>query len=359
MSQDQLPSREELAAVAAPANAPADAQMSFEEAMAAALAVTGAPMPTEVPPPLPAEPADATEQFAKDLAERQVSDPAKAGVVAELPVLDATKPAPPAPDASMKALMDREASIVAREAKFREVEADLRDISKKLDDYESARASFHANPIAFIRSLAPEIPLGALAESLWHEDLGPAAPKEYHLQKEVRETKASLQELRKQESLRAQRQAEEESRKNAEMALNQYVSGLQAAVPQLDATKHRLVKSLAAQNADMAIRMMLDAASIAAQEGRMLTPDQAAEAVEGYLSQFAPLYAPAPSPEAPVQPSAPQVKPVPSTLRNSSVTVQNSRAPTDPNDPRVLRRNALIEAGMNPEDPRFADWLKE
>lgn len=344
MSQDpsQLPSRAELAPAADPA---AEAQMSFEDAMAAAMRSMGdepaaTPVPEAVPEPV--EPAPTEEPPAP-----------------EVPKLDATKPAAQPPDASMKALMDREAAIVAKEAKFREAEADLRDISKKLDEFESARASFKLNPVAFIRSLAPEIPLGTLAETLWHEDLGPAAPKEYHLQKEVRETKAEVHELRKQESLRAQRQAEEQSRMNAETALNQYVSGLQAAVPQLDATKHRLVKSLAAQNADMAIRMMLDAASIAAQEGRMLTPTEAAEAVENYLGQFAPLYAPAPSPVPMAQPQAPQAQSVPTTLRNSSVSVQPARAAVDPNDPKVLRRNALIQAGMNPDDPRFAGWLEE
>lgn len=94
----------------------------------------------------------------------------------------------------------------------------------------------------------------------------------------------------------------------------------------------------------------------------MLTPAEAADAVEQYLAQFQPLYA-APPPEAApavqAPPTEPQAKPVPSTLRNSSVSVQPSRAAADPMDPHVLRRAALIEAGLDPDSPSLKAFLGE
>jgi hypothetical protein len=241
----------------------------------------------------------------------------------------------------------------------REAETDIRQLRERVEAVEQKEASFLLNPAEYIRNLAPGVNLSKLAEDLWFEDLGEAAPKDYQLRKEVRGAKAEVHDLRKQQTLEAKRQAEEKTRMEAEKVLNQYVGGLQEAIPQLDATKNPLVKSLAAQNADMAIRMMLDAASYAAQEGKMLTPAQAAEAVENYLKQFAPLYASPPAPEVPAPPPEPNVKPVPTSLRNSSVSVQNPRAAVDVNDPKVLRRNALKEAGLNPDDPAFRSWLEE
>lgn len=320
---------------------PSEGQMSFEEAMSAALSLN----PVEAAPPAPTEAPPAP-----------VETPAETPAAPEVP---ATPEAPKAPDSSMKALMDREAATVVKETALREAEVDIRQLRERVEKVEQAEASFLLNPADYIRNLAPGVNLSKLAEDLWFEDLGEAAPKDYQLRKEVRGAKAEVHDLRKQQTLDAKRQAEEKSRMEAETALNQYVGGLKEVIPSLDAAKNPLVKSLAAQNADMAIRMMLDAASYAAQEGKMLTAAEAAEAVEHYLKQFAPLYASPPAPEVTAPPSEPNVKPVPTSLRNSSVSVQNPRAPVDVNDPRVLRRNALKEAGLNPDDPAFRSWLEE
>jgi hypothetical protein len=321
-------------------------QMSFEEAMRAALGrdpIEAAPEPVAVEPKEPEAP-PATPQV-----------PAEA----PKPVEPAPKPAEAAPDPSIKALMDREAAAVAKESALREAEADIRSLRERVDAYEQARKTFLLNPAEFIRSLAPDVPLSKLAEDLWFEDLGEAAPAEYKLKKEVRGAKAEVHDLRNQQTAEAKRQAEEKSRMEAETALNQYVGQLKETIPQLAADKNPLVKSLAAQNSDMAIRMMLDAASYAAQEGKMLTPAEAAEAVESYLKQFSPLFASPPAPEVKASPTEQNVKPVPTSLRNSSVSVQTPRVPADPNDPKVLRRNALIEAGINPDDPSVRSWLEE
>lgn len=333
-----------------PSSSSADQQMSFEEAMSAAMAhaAPAAPEPAAAPAPA-AEPAPAAP------AATTAPEPAPA------PEPEVTAPATTPEPAGMKQLMAREAAVLAKETEYRKYEGDLKTLTARLDEYEADKRAFLANPIKFIRNLAPDAKPSELAESIWFDDLGPAAPKEYHLQKEVREIKSTMQDQRKQEELRAKSEAEANARKEAETALNQYVGGLKEAIPQLDAGKNRLVKSLAAQNPDLAIRMMLDAAGYAAQENRMLTPAEAADAVEQYLAQFTPLYAAPPEAAPAVQapPTDPQAKSVPSTLRNSSVSVQPSRAAADPTDPRVLRRNALIEAGLDPESPSLKAYLGE
>ncbi len=340
-----------------PSSSSADQQMSFEEAMSAAMAHTTPAAP---------EPAPAVETApAAEPASEAPATPATAPVAPAEPAAPAADPTPaPAStpeSAGLKQLMAREAAVIAKETEYRKYESDLKTLTERLDAYEADKRAFMANPTKFIRNLAPDAKPSELAESIWFDDLGPAAPKEYHLQKEVREIKSTLNDQRKQEELRAKSVAEENARKEAEAALNQYVGGLKEVIPQLDAGKNRLVKSLATQNADLAIRMMLDAASFAAQENRMLTPAEAADAVEQYLAQFTPLYAAPPEAAPAVQapPTDPQAKPVPSTLRNSSVNVQPSRAAADPTDPRVLRRNALIEAGLDPESPGLKAFLGE
>lgn len=324
-------------------------QMSFEEAMRAAL---GRDPVEAVSEPAPTEP---KEPVAEPVVSEKPDVPAEPVKVIEQ---EPAKPAEPQPDSSMKALMDREAAAVAKETALREAETDLRTLRDRVDAFEKAQKSFLLNPADFIRSIAPDVTLSKLAEDLWFEDLGEAAPMEYKLKKEVRGAKAEVHDMRNQQSVDAKRQAEEKSRMEAETALNQYTGQLKEAIPQLDPGKNQLVKSLAAQNSDLAVRMMLDAASYAAQEGKMLTPAEAAEAVENYLGQFKSVFAPAPTEEK-ASPSEPNVKPVPTSLRNSSVTVQTPRVPADPNDPKVLRRNALIEAGFNPDDPSVRSWLEE
>lgn len=335
-----------------PSSSSADQQMSFEAAMSAAMvhAVPDAPAPATEPTPEPAPEAAAPAPAVPEPVAPAPAEP------------KAPEPAATPEPAGLKQLMAREAAVLAKETEYRKYEGDLKTLTARLDEYEADKRAFLANPTKFIRNLAPDAKPSELAESIWFDDLGPAAPKEYHLQKEVREIKSTMQDQRKQEELRAKSEAEANARKEAETALNQYVGGLKEAIPQLDAGKNRLVKSLAAQNPDLAIRMMLDAAGYAAQENRMLTPAEAADAVEQYLAQFTPLYAAPPEAAPAVQaPPAtdPQAKSVPSTLRNSSVSVQPSRAAADPTDPRVLRRNALIEAGLDPESPSLKAYLGE
>lgn len=320
-------------------------QMSFEEAMSVALGrePTG---PKVEAAPLESDKPDTPAEAVKDVG--QPADKVD-------PIPEPAKP----PDANIKSLMDREAATVTKEAALKEAEADIRSLRDRVEAYEKARKEFLLNPAAFVRTLAPDVNPSKFAEDIWFDELGEAAPMEYKLKKEVRGAKAEVHDMRNQQSVEAKRQAEEKARMEAEMAMNQYVGQLKEVVPSLDADKNPLVKSLAAQNSDMAIRMMLDAASFAAQEGKMLTPVEAAEAIEKYLGQFKSLFAPQPAPDATAPLSDPNVKPVPNSLRNSSVSVQPPRVPADPMDPKVLRRNALIEAGMNPDDPSIRSWLEE
>src|SRR5690606_26851044 len=170
------------------------------------------------------------------------------------------KPAP-THDASLEALMRREAAILEREQVIRENEQYLRDLQARLDAFEDAQKRFAADPAAYIRQLAPDLTPDEIARQLWFEQLGDLAPSEYRLRKEVRGTHLELQKLRDEYFEERKRLAEEQARKQAESAARQFVGS--------PPDTNRLVRDLAQKNPDLATRMLLDASSMArAQTGR-------------------------------------------------------------------------------------------
>src|SRR5688572_25340115 len=95
-------------------------------------------------------------------------------------------------DAQQMSFEEAMSAAIAKETEYRKYESDIKDLTARLDAYEADKRAFLANPVKFIRNLAPDAKPSELAEAVWFDDLGPAAPKEYHLQKEVREIKSTL-----------------------------------------------------------------------------------------------------------------------------------------------------------------------
>lgn len=321
---------------------------SFEAAMAAATGQAPAPevSPQQlfqgfVPPSMKQpEPTPAPE------AQAATTEPA------------ATTAAPPAPSAKE---LERIAALDARETKLREREAALQAEARAREE-QSARdkatterqwAQFKRNPVAFVRSMRPDLTPSEAAEVAEHfyvHTLGDKAPADVRqrmaVTQETTEVRSEVDQLRAEiEELRAARAREE-----AEAERAKYRSELREGAAKV-ATSTPIVASLLQRKPDAAAQMLFEVARRAAIESRergeapvVMTAEQAATALERVLAaQHEEYYG---TPWAPAQAPITQAAPPSPTLTNRDASVRPGRAITDPDDDAELRRAALKAAGL-------------
>lgn len=292
-----------------------DAAASFEAALAAA----NAAYPTQPPPP-EAEPAvkEAVAVPAVDAAAAATAAPAPADAPAAIP----------------KYILDREAALEAREAKLRTTEAET----------ARQRVSFERNPVAYIKALNPKASTAQIAEMLYYDALGTAAPVEHKMRQELSEvtsaTEQSLSEVKAQlAEMTAAKQAAEQ-----QALIHGYKAELRSHIP--DATKFPITHSLATRNPERYAEILFAEAHRAANatEGkRVLSPAEAAQAAEAALTkQRDELYGP-PPPAATV----PAPKNAPVSLWNRDVARQPAKVPPDASDDNALRKAALEQIGAS------------
>lgn len=328
------------------------------------------PRPTEVAEVVESGPSTddvLAELFGETPTEREFAPEPRAEPA---PAAEAAPPTPPEPepapepttpksDPDFEKLVQREQMILQREAQIREYEQDLSRIDTQLARLEEARNRAAVDPISYLREIAPDLDLSQLARDAWYAYKGEEAPPEHRLQREVRALKYEQEKLREQTTRRDKQQSEAQAAQASQQAVEAYRGGLSDTLGKLPSGKYLRVQKLAKQSADKAVGRALDHASrVAAQSGKVLNFEEAFAALEQDLADIG--YEPEPAAE-PQQPQAttPQRMQAPGTLRNQHSSVQPSHAEVNPDDPEVLRRQALEAVGLDIDDPSVRRYYTE
>lgn len=191
-------------------------------------------------------------------------------------------PDKPASDPAIAALLEREAAIEAHKAKVDEAEALLRDKYQAYLDFEKARADFKRDPAAFVRALGPDVALADVAERLYMEELGDAAPIEHRIKAETTQVSREVQELRAE----LERERQYRIAAQQEQQRNEYRQALKAHA--VDAAKQPLLANLAKLNTDRFVQELYTEAyeeAVRTKGEVVLTPAQAAERAEARLAR--------------------------------------------------------------------------
>lgn len=300
-------------------------EMSFEDAMRLAVQTAQGVEPTEEPEP----PAESVQDETPVEAAPETPEPAEAVE---------TPPEEPQEDRSLARIMERESKLAEKQAAYDAAQDELNDLRSRLDRFEGTQSTFAADPISYIRSLAPDMDLKRLAEGLWNEHLGEKAPAEY-LQKKAAtrqysEQGARLAKLEQRDQEREQR-AQQES---AQRGLQQYLGSLSSFAESADTGNFPLVAGLNQKSPQVVAGAMERIARTHARQtnGQVLTPEQVGQALEKELAIY--------------QLSAPPVnEPTPApaqgtSLRNSSNQVQPDRVAEDELSDEFLHEQAMKAA---------------
>jgi hypothetical protein len=307
-------------------------EMSFEDAMRAALE-SDAPDDSALPDF--AQPDEPVAEQPPPAQEQQEALPALPDdqEVSEQPAEE--KPA----DRSLARIMEREAKLLEQQAKLDAAQPELEALRTRVEAYESAQNRFAQSPTDFIKSMAPDMDLKRLAETLWYESQGDKAPQAYLEKKaasrhngELAERIAKIEQGEKERERQANQQA-------AQQTVAQYQGSLEAFAKAAPAESLPLVAAMQEKNPQWVASTMLEAARVHARatNGQVLSPEQAAQAVEKHIASFQVNQAP---------PQVTPPTPVPGTsLRNNSTQVQPDREHEDELSDDYLRRKAFEAVG--------------
>jgi hypothetical protein len=313
--------------------------MSFEDAMKAALVAgqdqdiepqteenTLEPAVEDATPPEP--PVEAAEQLQ---APEAVAAPAVEPV------------APGEADKSLQKIMERESALLAREQAYEESKGQIEDLRSRLAEFSSTQNNFNLDPVSYIRSLAPEVDLKRLAETLWYENQGLEAPPKYLEQKAATRQNTALAEriakIEKGEAERMAAQAAAQQQQEAQQSFERYQGALGALASEPGEAFPLMAEMAKADRQSLDAEMIAIARSHAINTGgEVLTPEQVASVVEKRLSVYRPntqaTQAPTPTAEQGT------------SLRNQSTQIQPDREPEDPYSDEYLERKALKAAGI-------------
>lgn len=248
---------------------------NFEEALAAFRGAAG----IQPDAPAPDTAVDAASEPDATAPTNAPTPPATETAPQSAPV---AAPAKPASDPAITALLEREAAIEAHKAKVDEAEALLRDKYQAYLDFEKARADFKRDPVAFVRALGPDVALADVAERLYMEELGDAAPIEHRIKTETTQVSREVQELRAE----LERERQYRIAAQQEQQRNEYRQALKAHA--VDTAKQPLLANLAKLNTDRFVQELYTEAyeeAVRTKGEVVLTPAQAAERAEARLAR--------------------------------------------------------------------------
>ena len=310
-------------------------EMSFEDSMREAVARTNAEAgisldsePQEAAPAATPAPAPETSE-APDPVEHQATP--EEGQAAEPPPQDQN-------DRSLARIMQKEQELLEKQGKYDAAQEQLNELRGRLDSFEMAQRNFEQDPIAMIRSLAPNLDLKRLAEGLWYENQGEKAPAKYLEQKAAtRQNTELVDRLAKLEQGIAQRD-QALQQQEAQRVQAQYQGALETFAQSVSAETHPLMSAMQAKNPQFVSGALFNIAQNHAVQtnGQVLSNDQLAEAFEKELSYY--------QLNAPVPQQAPPPKPKGTSLRNSSQQVQPDRSVEDELSDEYLHEQAMAAA---------------
>lgn len=262
-----------------------EGEMSFEEAMQRAVqlnSVDSEPQAAEpeISTPDP-KPVDADEP------EKPETDISAEPEVAQAPEAEKA----PEEDKSFQKLMQREADLKVREERLHEAEADLNVLRQRLDTFEAAQRTAEVDPITAIRELMPNQDLKRLAEMLWYENQGEAAPASYKQQKAALRGNANvhdrLAKLEQEREALMKSQEEQARQREAQAAQDKYIGSIQAYAEKVSAESNPLVSAFLQKDAEQAKQALVRTAfALSQRDQRVYTPEEAAKALEDELAFY-------------------------------------------------------------------------
>lgn len=308
--------------------------MSFEDAMQAALDAQAEEIGME--PQIPEEmqePQEAPEQ-------PEEVEAAPEPVAEETPVEEPPSEPEKAPSKSLARIMEREQKLMEREQQLKDAQPELERLRDQVQGFERAQANIRQNPAQFIRSLLPDADLKRIAEDLWYESQGDAAPQAYLQKKAANQHNSELAERIakiEQGDQERQRQAQQQA---AQQAVAQYQGSLESYV-KTAGEEIPLVKAMQERNPQWVSDSMFGIAQAHARatNGQVLTPEQVAQALEKNIAAFQVGNQPKEVSEPPKEERQG------ASLRNKSTQIQSDREEEDELSDDYLRRKAFEAAG--------------
>jgi hypothetical protein len=199
------------------------------------------------------------------------------------PAAEVAAPAAPAADPvdpALARLLAREAAIEAHGVKVDEAEGLLREKYDAYLAFEKAKANFAKDPVAFVRSMGPDVALADVAERLYMEELGAAAPIEHRVKTQTTQVSREVSELRAE--LDQERQIRIAAQQ--EQQRHEYRSHLRSHA--VDPALQPLLAGLSKRNTDRFVQELYNEAydeAVKTKGAVVLTPAQAAERAEARL----------------------------------------------------------------------------
>lgn len=325
-----------------------EGEMTFAEALALS---TGQEYDASADPEVNGEPAEGAESAAEAPEGEEGTEATPEPQEAAEAEPEAPEPSP-AEQRSLARLIERENALDKRKAELEAMRAEIEAAKAQNVDFQTWQEDFKIDPVSTIREAYPDADLKALAQDLWNEAQGNAAPPAYRATKDARA--ARLEAARARREMEGSRKRAEEVKSSPEdgnQVLDQYVADLRGYAEQVDVDKFPLVARLSKHDAQRALGGMFGHAQRVAQEsgGRtVLTPEQAAEALEKELRFFKSLgddsaAEPSKTPSGKQEASA-----QPTTLRNNHTKVQPGLEAEDELSDEYLRRKAFEAIGLDP-----------
>jgi hypothetical protein len=235
--------------------------------------------------------------------------------------------------------MEREAQLLTKQTKYDESQDQLNELRGRLDTYEASQRTFEADPVAAIRALVPNIDLKRLAEGLWYENQGDAAPAKYLQEKAATRQNTELSDrlakLEQGNVAREQAQTENE----AQQVRAKYQGSLESYAESVTQETHPLTALMHAKNPQMVSGSMFNIAQNHARQtkGQVLSNEQLADALEKELGYY--------QLSASATEKVPAPTPAPGTsLRNNSQQVQSDRVEEDEFSDEALFQKGLEAA---------------
>lgn len=252
------------------------------------------------------------------------------------------EPAPSPENVRAAQLAQYRAERDAAAKQIEELQRKLADAETKTADVERERARFRRDPVGYLKEFDPEIKRAKLAEDLWYEELGDAAPAEYKARRGAERAASLVDNLEARVDQKVEAKLAEFYRQQQEAVYAQYVGAVQAFVAAPPA-ELPLVKRYAAANPEGVTKAALKIAEKAAVGGRVLTPNEAAAQLERELTTLrSVLGVDATTTPTPTTPAASTTTDPNPTLRNKDQQAVASR--TDADDDEVLFRSAIEAA---------------
>lgn len=318
-----------------------EGEMSFADAVAAAMGNSAPPAPAAAPSEVVSAP-----ETAPNPAPSEPSQPSAPETAAQ--VAPAEQPNPLSAElAALKAEIEALKAVKAQPEPQRAPEPVV-DEPFELDFDTHATV----DPVGAIAKIAKKFNIDPkdLAADLWYESLGSKAPPEYLAKREGKAGQLAAKVL-EAKSAKERQEAEERSRQYGHQEAEQrYVGALvQHVSDPAAASKYSKSNKLAKAIPQMvAAGMWNHAATLQQKHGRPPAPEEVAAELEKELQALAEVLrddVPAAQPAAPVAPKAVSPAPVaadaPSSLRNQHTQVQPSRGTEDEFDDEALRRKAM------------------